>query len=618
MKKIALFLLMFAFFFLLACEEPAEPVLKIEYSSSEVTIVVDEVKDLGFPSDVNVTVPNNDIIEYTDGSVKGLKEGEVVITLVLKADEKVTKIVTIKVEAKPVETYTITYDLDGGTCEGLVTSFTDFKEVSLKTPTKEGLVFDGWYEGDKKVTSLSENRNYNLKAKWVNVAPQEIEITYEKENDNVYFDDKLQLVCKVLPLGVDQEVTWKILPRNKAFINEENVLTFTEGGTYEITATSVENGDVQCKIKVEVKDYRNPYRFMESLQVREVSAKPVTSFQSTHNTETFVLGSVVYYLFEELKVNEKFIPEGKAHRPGKVSGSGIPFELKYVTVHDVGFTGSAEVTANNNINGGNASWHYSIGNDGVFQGIPLDEIGWHAGDGTSVALKFTDTGIKAPAGDDTPAVVTINQTTGVFEMNGQQTTIVAPLSEWGTIVKNSELPYTGINNYVDETTGTYWISNTHWDSTYNTLGNYGGNLNSIGIETSVLEGSNLYYTWELTAKTIAQKILKPKGLKPRDVKQHNTFSGKDCPMTMRHANMWEEFMKHVEGEYYAAMYYPAVYGWTFTFSSDSEYLKANGMIDHLPDSETEVSYSITMSNGEDFTHTFTYTVKLPAKSVLEK
>ena len=614
MKKIALFLLVFAFFFLLACEEPVET-LKIEYNSSQITIEVDEVKELNLPSDVNVTVPSNDIIVLEDGSVTGLKEGTVVITLVLKADETVTKEVTIKVEPKPIEKYTITYDLDGGTCDDLVTEFTDYKEVALKTPTKEGLVFDGWYEGDKKVTSLSENKNYNLKAKWINTSPQEIAITYETEYDAVYFDDEISLECNVLPLGVSQEVTWKILPRNKAFITEENVLTFTEGGTYEITATSVENGDVQCKIKIEVKDYRNPYRFMETLQVKEVSAKPVTSFQSTHNTETYVLGSVVYYLFEDLKVIEDFVDESSSNRPGK-SSNGNAFSLKYVTVHDVGFTGSAEVTSNNN--GKSASWHYSIGNDGVYQGLPLDEVGYHAGDGTKTPLKFTDTGIKAPVGDDTPAVVTINQTTGVFEMNGQQTTIKAPLSEWGTIVKNSELPYTGINNYVDETTGTYWISNTHWDSTYDTLGNYGGNLNSIGIETSVLEGSNLYYTWELTAKTIAQKILKPKGLKPYDVKQHNTFSGKDCPMTMRHANMWEEFMKHVEGEYYAAMYYPTIYGWTFKFSSDSEYLKANGMIDHLPDSETEVTYSIIMSNGKDFTHTFTYTVKLPAKSVLEK
>lgn len=615
MKKITLLLWMFVFLFLVACDNTSET-LKIEYDKDEIVISVGEEKDLQLPNNVVAVVDLNEVLEYKDGKVLGLKAGEIIITLKLKDDEKITKTLTVKVVES---TYTITYDLDGGTCEDLVETFKDYKEASLKTPTKEGFAFDGWYEGDKKIESISENRNYNLKAKWTEAKPQEIKLEYKHDYEQVYFDDQIKLTYNVLPQGCDQTITWKVTPRTFGRVDENGVLTFDKGGNYEITAISEADSDIKAKITIEVKDYRNPYRFMDSIQVKEISAKPVTSFQSTHNTETFVLGSVVYFLFEEVKVIENMVPEGKVNRPGKVSTSGIPFVLKYVTVHDVGFTGSAQVTSNNCVNSSSStSWHYSIGNDGVYQSLPLDEVGYHAGDGTSVALKFTDTGIKAPAGDDTPAVVTINQTTGVFEMNGQQTTIKAPLSEWGTIVKNEQLPYTGINNYVDPETGTYWISNTHWDKTYDTLGNYGGNLNSIGIETSVLEGSNLYYTWELTAKTIATKILKPKGLLPRDVKQHNTFSGKDCPMTMRHANMWEEFMKHVEGEYYAAMYYPTVYGWTFEFSSDSEYLKPNGMVDHLPDQETEVSYSITMSNGKDFTHTFTYTIKLPAKSAIEK
>ena len=617
MKKLALFLWVFMFLFLVACDNPkTSETLKIEYNKEEIVIGVGEELDLELPTEVTIEVPTTDILEYKDGIVKGLKKGEFILVLTLKEDSSITKNLKIIVTENE---YTISYDLDGGVCEGLMETFKDFNEVALKTPTKEGFAFDGWYEGDKKIEKISENRNYNLKAKWIEALPQEITLNYQSDYEEVYFDDVIQLEYSVLPLGCDDAITWKVTPRTYGRVDENNVLTFDKGGTYEVTAISAADSGIKAKITIEVKDYRNPYRFMDSLQVKTISAKPVTSFQSTHNTETFVLGSVVYFLFEEVKVIENMVPEGKGNRPGKTSTSGIPFVLKYVTVHDVGFTGSAQVTSNNCVNSSSStSWHYSIGNDGVYQSLPLDEVGYHAGDGTTVALKFTDTGIKAPTGDDTPAVVTINQTTGVFEMNGEQTTIVAPLSEWGTIVKNEQLPYTGINNYVDPETGTYWISNTHWDKTYDTLGNYGGNLNSIGIETSVLEGSNLYYTWELTAKTIATKILKPKGLLPRDVKQHNTFSGKDCPMTMRHANMWEEFMKHVEGEYYAAMYYPTVYGWTFEFSSDSEYLKPNGMVDHLPDQETEVSYSITMSNGKDFTHTFTYTVKLPAKTAIEK
>lgn len=612
MKKIALFLLFFAFLFVTACSsEKVDETLKIQYSFTEFTIGVGEEKDLELPIDVNLSVPLNDVIEEKDGIIKGLKEGEVVLTLILIADSNVTKEVKIVV----TETvYTITYDLDGGVCEDLVTEFRSYKDVVLKTPSKEGYAFDGWYEGKTRLEGLQENKNYTLTAKWKEAKPEEVEIVYELDYDRIYLDDAIKLSANVLPFGNDQSVTWKVTPRTRAHIDEENVLTFDESGTYEVTAISVADTSIKCKVTFEVLDYKNPYRFMDSLQVKEVSAKPVTSFQSNHNTETYVLGSVIYYLFEDITVNQSFIDNSYGNRPGKTS-NGNEFKLRYVTVHDVGFTGSAAVTHNNN--GKSASWHFSIGNDGIYQGLPLDEIGYHAGDGTRTPVVFTDTLVKATNGDN-PAKVTINQVTGMFEMNGVQTSIKAPLSEWGTIVKNSQLPYTGINNYVDPNTGTYWISNTHWDSTYDTLANYGGNLGSIGIETSVLETSNLYYTWELTAKTIAQKILRPKGLLPRDVKQHNTFSGKDCPMTMRHAGMWEEFMKHVEGEYTMTKYFSSSNGWTMSFATDSEYLKKNGMIDHLPDTETEVSYSVTLSNGKDFTHTFTYTIKLPAKSVLTK
>ncbi len=61
--------------------------------------------------------------------------------------------------------YNISYNLDGGAYDNLVNEFTDAKEVTLPTPTKEGYEFLGWYEGDNLVTAL-ENKNYELTAKW--------------------------------------------------------------------------------------------------------------------------------------------------------------------------------------------------------------------------------------------------------------------------------------------------------------------------------------------------------------------------------------------------------------------------------------------------------------------
>ena len=160
MKKIALFLLFFAFLFVTACSvEQVDETLKIQYSYTEFTIGVGEEKDLELPIDVNLSVPLNDVIEEKDGIIKGLKEGEVVLTLILIADSNVTKEVKIVV----TETvYTITYDLDGGVCEDLVTEFRSYKDVVLKTPSKEGYAFDGWYEGKTRLEGLQENKDYTF------------------------------------------------------------------------------------------------------------------------------------------------------------------------------------------------------------------------------------------------------------------------------------------------------------------------------------------------------------------------------------------------------------------------------------------------------------------------
>lgn len=51
--------------------------------------------------------------------------------------------------------FKITYNLDGGNGAGLATSYTySDNTVKLGTPTKDGYVFEGWYEGNTKVDSI--------------------------------------------------------------------------------------------------------------------------------------------------------------------------------------------------------------------------------------------------------------------------------------------------------------------------------------------------------------------------------------------------------------------------------------------------------------------------------
>ena len=69
----------------------------------------------------------------------------------------------------------------------------------------------------------------------------------------------------------------------------------------------------------------------------------------------------------------------------------------------------------------------------------------------------------------------------------------------------------------------------------------GGNLNGIGIELCVNEGSDYLKTVDNAAKLVA-KLLDLYDLDIEDIKTHKDFSGKDCPTNLLLDNNWEIFI----------------------------------------------------------------------------
>ena len=82
---------------------------------------------------------------------------------------------------------------------------------------------------------------------------------------------------------------------------------------------------------------------------------------------------------------------------------------------------------------------------------------------------------------------------------------------------------------------------------YDYVANYGGNNNSIGIESSVSLGTDYYYTWQKLAKLVA-KLVKDNNLTINDVKGHNFFSGKPCPQVILFNDLWDDFIELVKAE----------------------------------------------------------------------
>lgn len=235
------------------------------------------------------------------------------------------------------------------------------------------------------------------------------------------------------------------------------------------------------------------------------------------------------------------------------------------------------------------SWHFTVDDNYIYQHIPTDEVAYHAGDGTRVKLEFIDTKVKV---NNNKADITIG-TDGYYYVNSEKTDILVPLDDEGNVPSNEALPTLGINYKVGDN-GNYFIGNTYFNSGYKKIANRGGNLNSVGIETCVNYGGDYTKTMRVNAYLVA-KLLCEFNLGIDRVKQHNSFSGKDCPMTIRHANRWEEFINLVEIYKYRMTELKDV---KVSFESlTPEYLDKSGKVVKFEEG-IEVSYKVKIDNQE--------------------
>jgi len=85
-----------------------------------------------------------------------------------------------------------------------------------------------------------------------------------------------------------------------------------------------------------------------------------------------------------MKIIEDFIPAGRRNRPGtKLTGP------KYITIHDTANPAKganalmhAKYLKRDDAANRPASWHFTVDDQNVVQHIPLNEVAWHAGDGS--------------------------------------------------------------------------------------------------------------------------------------------------------------------------------------------------------------------------------------------
>ena len=93
------------------------------------------------------------------------------------------------------------------------------------------------------------------------------------------------------------------------------------------------------------------------------------------------IGYLPFYTKDEIKINVDYLPNGTNLKPDRLRTSTY-----YITLHN---TGMAHPTAtakglNDYIHSTDrqASWHYAIDDHEAYNHVPIDEVTWHAGDGS--------------------------------------------------------------------------------------------------------------------------------------------------------------------------------------------------------------------------------------------
>lgn len=400
--------------------------------------------------------------------------------------------------------------------------------------------------------------------------------------------ETIQLSSIVYPTSAT--AVWSSEDPNIASVNSSGLVTGVSAGLATIKVASSADATNIMTVEIAVlPNYSQADEFLEyliSMNEGVVIYKNtlVTGYQFVYYKELY--GSVSKYWFGQNVVTEKIAPLTNDSRPGTKMAS-----VEYITIHDTASSASgadAAMHAQYVYNGGGGtSWHYSAGDTGIYHQIPNDEVAYHAGDGSN-AYELTDTGIRATVADP---VITIS-VDGFWTFNGSKSTLEAPTND-GVILPTSKITPAGIHTAIGAN-GHYYIGTTWWSKSYGYIGNGGGNRNSIGIESMVNQGSDLYLTWQKTAKLIAQLLIE-NNLDTSRVKPHNFFSGKNCPQTMRDNNLLQNFYNLVEAEYYVAKNF-ADYTVSFV-SNNPELLSNTGRIIGVPRFSTTVSYTITVTKG---------------------
>lgn len=472
--------------------------------------------------------------------------------------------------------------------------------IDLPTLAKDDFFFMGWkiqnYDGVYKQILASDDIREDIIISPVWVYPHLVLEVLDNKTV-IGLDEEITLSTKLFDIPSDwgNEVEYSFTGSGALELVEGSLYKAKSLGYVEAKASlklhpsiNITIGITITKDKTELNELT---RYLAEIASTPIVAKPITVVTWQMKWQQDLLSSVMPYLFEELDIVENIAPMGYS-RPGTKK------QKYYVCVHDTAdyaFNAQkwSQTVYNKQYDDGTAyeaSFQYVVGNDGIYHNIPDDEVSWHAGDGTKVSYSLSASGVFGT----NPIPVQTISSDGYFELDGKKTVIKAPTNN-GAILTTKDLGDLGVRCVLQED-GQYYLGPTYYNTSYRKISNYGGNNNSIGIESCVNSGSDVFYTWQKLAKLVAY-LVDENNLEFTDITQHHFFSGKNCPQTMRESNMWDYFINMVKVEYNIRQYLKGGYQINLEVIDD-EYINNVGRIIKWPMKTTTVRYKVKVTKNE--------------------
>ena len=517
-------------------------------------------------------------------------------------------------EIKRYETYQLQWQVLPTNANIQAVKF-ESSDTRIATVDVNGLV-TAVSEGDVEIKVISLSPSGKSDSLKLNVyAPDHFKISYETVS-YVKVGGSIKLNASYIKRdGSATELEWSSVTPEIATVDENGKVTAVKEGLATIRVSAKGNADIKQDFVVTVLPATLSKELQEVVDAHESNAFIRWDLGIGAGGPAYyrdIYGSVSKVLYNDALVIDT---KHKATQDGISTNHGAEMSaIDFITVH---YTGNMSPKADANANagyfaggGGGTSIHYVTGNDGVFYCLDEKYGGYHAGDSSMGERKWIKTGIKATSDDPETPVWGISSNSK-FTLNGQETIVNVPegTTDATKKVTGNTFVYNGkVQNCINDmglawkiADGEYYMLDTWWCYSQVSAGricNYGGNRNSIGIESAVNPESDLWYTWQRTAQLVAN-IMVRHNLDITRVVGHHFWTAKDCPQPLLENNLeiWDIFIESVKHEYKLITDFKDT---KFAFTCDSDIIGKNGRVATQPLFSQIVTYTVEV-NGEKIT-----------------